>query len=208
MSNVSTDDERELEAMRLRNGPVILDFRELEHALLFKRYSEQEGISLEEVKRRIEKHTIQTTPEYGQLYRETLSLWCGDCRGYHRPTDEHPLCKLCTASVHQPAPPDLHFDYKGWRFTAPFICMCCGNEICFRQWARSRTCGPCDGSRSSTRRLIGRKCFAGPHEKLPTHGQNNYDIEEDEFVDPAAKDKHPRIGKKPKYTRLYTNLKG
>lgn len=36
------------------------------------------------------------------------------------------------------------FDYEGYRFPAPFRCMCCGVETSPEQWAYGRTCGPCD----------------------------------------------------------------
>ncbi len=32
----------------------------------------------------------------------------------------------------------------GYRFTSPFYCICCGTEICGRQFAYSRTCVMCD----------------------------------------------------------------
>ncbi len=35
-------------------------------------------------------------------------------------------------------------DYEGYRFVAPFLCMCCGVETDVRQWAFGRTCAKCD----------------------------------------------------------------
>jgi len=107
----------------------------------------------------------------------SAELWCGDCKAYHVPTAEHPRCALCVSAVHAPAPPDLYFDFKGWRFTAPFLCMNCGREICFRQWAFARGCGRCDvgdgpqsqGTFSGPRTLIDPNvdCFIAPERFMP-----------------------------------------
>lgn len=35
-------------------------------------------------------------------------------------------------------------EFNGHRFTAPFICMCCGEETDIKQWAFGRTCALCD----------------------------------------------------------------
>jgi hypothetical protein len=125
-------------------------------------------------------------------YRNHGERWCGSCRGYHTPTAEHPHHALCD-SLHAPMPDGFHFDYRGWKFTPPFICMACGIEICFRQWAFSRTCGPCDVSDSKTRRLLYLKCFAGPHEKLPTWKSDgpHRNIQERDFIDPAKRLNYP-----------------
>jgi Zn finger protein HypA/HybF involved in hydrogenase expression len=117
-------------------------------------------------------------------------VWCGDCLGYHPPTVEHPSCSLCY-SVHIPMLPDIHFNYRGWKFTPPFICMGCGIEVCFRQWAYSRSCGACDVSNSKTYRAPSSKCFAGAHELLPTWSAAEHDIPEDHFLDPKDRDKFP-----------------
>jgi hypothetical protein len=81
--------------------------------------------------------------------------YCLDCHGYHAPTAEHPSCRLCSfGTVHAPAPVDICFrDYKGWNFTPPFHCMCCGKEICFHQWAFGRSCGTCDTGACHKERL-------------------------------------------------------
>jgi len=49
------------------------------------------------------------------------------CGGYHKPDQQ-----------------DTWVDYEGWRFHPPFKCMCCGKEICARQFAYGRCCGSCD----------------------------------------------------------------
>lgn len=117
--------------------------------------------------------------------------WCADCRAYHPPTDEHPICRLCSFGIHAPMPPDIYFNYRGWKFTPPFICMGCGIEVCFRQWAFSRSCGACDVSDSKTRRVLYLQCFAGPHEKLPTWNQEDGDIRQDHFLDPKDAPDYP-----------------
>ncbi len=123
-------------------------------------------------------------------YTAHIPAWCGTCRGYHLPTKEHPLHTLC-GGIHAPMPKDIFFDYRGWKFSPPFICMGCGIEICFRQWAFSRSCGPCDVSNSKTRRLLYHKCFAGPHIKLPTWSEEENDIQESHFVNPSTRLDYP-----------------
>ncbi|KKM69718.1 hypothetical protein LCGC14_1448090 [marine sediment metagenome] len=50
----------------------------------------------------------------------------------------------CCGGNHEPDNPEWHMDFRGWRFTAPWLCICCGKEICARQWSFGRACGPCD----------------------------------------------------------------
>jgi hypothetical protein len=64
-------------------------------------------------------------------------------------------CKSCLGE-HEPAPPGIYFDFKGWRFTPPFHCMCCGAETCYKQWAYGRSCGTCDTGACQARRLHSR----------------------------------------------------
>jgi hypothetical protein len=116
-------------------------------------------------------------------------FYCADCHGYHLPTTEHPACRFCRFSIHKPPPEDICFDYRGWIFTPPFICMGCGIETCYRQWAFSRSCGPCDVSNSTTRRLLIGKCFAGPH-RLSSDRTDAF-IPADHFVDPSEREKYP-----------------
>ena len=127
--------------------------------------------------------------------------YCFTCRKSHPISTKCPQCALSGVEdgngrwhgphLHAPLPADAHLDFSGWRFTAPFICMACGIEICLFQFAFSRTCGPCDVSNSTTHRFyMSRQCFAGPREKLPTwskkHGHRG-DIPEEAFVDPARR---------------------
>ncbi len=53
------------------------------------------------------------------------------------------LCPTC-GHYHEPDSEDSWVDYEGYRFSPPFKCMCCGKEICMRQFAFSRCCGSCD----------------------------------------------------------------
>lgn len=53
------------------------------------------------------------------------------------------FCYAC-GGEHEPDPPDCWVDFRGYRFHPPFKCMCCGKEICARQFAFGRCCGPCD----------------------------------------------------------------
>lgn len=89
-----------------------------------------------------------------------------------------------------------HLDFRGWRFYSPFYCMGCGIAVDARQWAFSRSCGPCDVSYSRTRRLLYGKCFAGRRELLTLCENANPDdergfIPEDHFVDPSEREKYP-----------------
>ena len=96
-------------------------------------------------------------------------VWCFDCGDVHIPTVEHPRCSLCRNGCHKPVPSDAHIDFRGWRFTAPFLCHRCGIEICIYQFAFSRSCGPCDLAHSKTALLhpMDLRFFAGPHAELP-----------------------------------------
>jgi len=53
------------------------------------------------------------------------------------------FCQAC-GGVHPPDPDDSYVDFRGYRFQKPFLCICCGKEICGRQFAFGRACGPCD----------------------------------------------------------------
>lgn len=53
------------------------------------------------------------------------------------------ICLAC-GGKHDPDPPDSYVIFEGYKFTPPFYCICCGKEICGRQFAFGRCCGPCD----------------------------------------------------------------
>jgi hypothetical protein len=53
------------------------------------------------------------------------------------------FCTACGGS-HEPDPPTSWVEFRGYRFSPPFYCMCCGKVICARQFAYGRCCGPCD----------------------------------------------------------------
>lgn len=170
--------------------------------LVAEKFAKSKGITREELDRLL--RSADGTPlrdEWTRFYQANGNLWCFNCKTWHKPTEEHPTCRLCTTAIHEPAPADIHFDYRGWKFTPPFICMGCGIEVCFRQWAFSRSCGGCDVSYSRTRRLIGGKCFAGPHERLSTWNAEESAIPEDHFIDPSQREKYPVIRRRPEFPR-------
>jgi hypothetical protein len=39
---------------------------------------------------------------------------------------------------------DIWVEWKGKKYFAPFLCLCCGKETCARQWAYGRSCATCD----------------------------------------------------------------
>lgn len=123
--------------------------------------------------------------------------WCRVHKRRHAEADEG--CELCVLGEHfdKPVPAGVHVDYRGWRFTAPFICMGCGIPVCVHQWCFSRSCGPCDVSTSTTRRLLYGQCFAGSRTKLAEFDEANGDIPEDHFVDPAKRLDYP-VMQRPK----------
>lgn len=53
------------------------------------------------------------------------------------------FCPTC-GGVHEPDTDEVYVDFRGYRFHKPFLCMCCGKEICARQFAFGRCCGLCD----------------------------------------------------------------
>ena len=53
------------------------------------------------------------------------------------------FCQTC-GGHHEPDTEDSWVDFRGYRFRPPFRCMCCGKEICVRQFAYGRCCGSCD----------------------------------------------------------------
>ncbi len=38
----------------------------------------------------------------------------------------------------------LQLDHRGYRFRAPFQCICCGKKVSAQQFAYGRACGLCD----------------------------------------------------------------
>lgn len=51
---------------------------------------------------------------------------------------------LATDAQDRTADVGITVEYEGYRFSAPFLCMCCGAETTAQQWAYGRTCGLCD----------------------------------------------------------------
>ncbi len=52
-------------------------------------------------------------------------------------------CPSC-GGKHEEDPPDVYVDFRGYRFTKPFHCICCGRELCSKQFAFARACSLCD----------------------------------------------------------------
>lgn len=99
-------------------------------------------------------------------------------------------CPRCIGN-HGPAPEGVYIDFRGYRWTPPFICFRCGIEVCHMQWAFSRTCGPCDVSNSHTARLR-YGIFAGPHAALEPHDPRDPGtLLEGDMLDPADRMKYP-----------------
>lgn len=130
---------------------------------------------------------------------EQLALtefWCHTCDGRHKPTREHPLCPAHRADkspfdghLHAPPPADLYFDHRGWRFTAPFVCMGCGEEVCYIQWEHQRGC--CSTGHSQRQRLTNHLAFVGPHVRVPESERDSSDLRGDQLIDYARRDEFP-----------------
>ncbi len=58
-------------------------------------------------------------------------------------TGTEEFCLACYGK-HELDTDETWVDYGGYRFHKPFRCMCCGKEICARQFAYGRSCGSCD----------------------------------------------------------------
>jgi hypothetical protein len=194
---------RSFEEMRQRNGATEHQAKEV-HDSEFKavrdRWLKMNGLTIDYIYSKANfTNSDGRRKSWMDFYQANTSHYCMTCRGYHKPTTEHPLCRLCRDAVHAPAPKDIFFDYRGWIFTPPFICMACGIEVCFRQWAFSRSCGSCDVSKSDTRLRLpmvdhphyGRvqMCFAGPHKKSPKR-KDRRDIVEAAFLPAKARGKY------------------
>ncbi len=57
-------------------------------------------------------------------------------------------------------------DFKGWRFRAPWRCMCCGKAISLRQFCFGRCCGPCDCGQCRDHSTNRRESYSGPRELI------------------------------------------
>jgi hypothetical protein len=163
------------------------------------RWLEMNGLSMDFILRGGLAADARKQKSWMEFYSANVSRLCLTCREYHEPTVNHPVCRLCRDAIHAVAPKGILFDYRGWIFTPPFICMGCGIEVCFRQWAFSRSCGSCDLSESSTRLVLPKvrhphygktsMCFTGPHKKSNTRDKR--DIIEAAFLSPDMRGKYP-----------------
>ena len=53
------------------------------------------------------------------------------------------MCLSC-GGRHIPDTSDVWVEWQGKKYYMPFHCLCCGKEICARQFAYGRMCGICD----------------------------------------------------------------
>jgi hypothetical protein len=99
------------------------------------------------------------------------------------------------------------FDYKGWRFTAPFYCMRCGVEVETQQWAFSRSCGGCDVSESHTARLsiFDRRLFSGPHELI--NPKDSSFLLPDRFLPPEYAKNFPVLNPPERFDTVWEFMK-
>lgn len=63
-------------------------------------------------------------------------------------------------------PNDPYVDFKGWRFRAPFRCICCGQKVDIRQFCFGRACDICDTGKCKHRNNGVRRCYSGPRELI------------------------------------------
>jgi hypothetical protein len=58
--------------------------------------------------------------------------------------DGQRYCLGCGFGVHEPDSEDAWVGNGNMLFVRPFLCLCCGKEICGPQFAFGRMCGACD----------------------------------------------------------------
>ena len=66
-----------------------------------------------------------------------------DLRALTMEGERSTFCEGC-GGFHKPDPPNYLIGFKGHRYTPPFYCLCCGIQICARQFTYGRLCGYCD----------------------------------------------------------------
>jgi hypothetical protein len=80
---------------------------------------------------------------------------------------------------------DVFVDFKGWRFRAPFRCLCCGIVISVRQFCFGRDCATCDiGNCRHPNSHCSQGCYSGPRELIDINAK--YFISEDRWLNPAT----------------------
>lgn len=79
---------------------------------------------------------------------------------------------------------DVFVEFKGWRFFAPFRCMCCGVWISISQFCFGRACGACDCGRCQ--HPSHRGSFSGPREPVIDRDGLKYFIPENHWLNPAT----------------------
>ena len=58
-------------------------------------------------------------------------------------TSRYLYCPSC-GGQHEEDLSDVYVDFRGYRFTKPFHCICCGRELCSKQFTFARACSSCD----------------------------------------------------------------
>jgi hypothetical protein len=79
---------------------------------------------------------------------------------------------------------DLYVDFKGWRFRAPFRCLCCGQVVSIEQFCYGRYCGICDSGKCQHENKNCLTCYSGPRELLET--PTDPFIRPDRWLNPAT----------------------
>jgi len=72
------------------------------------------------------------------------------------------ICLGC-GGQHVPDSPDTWVQWGRWRFYPPFYCLCCGREICARQFAYGKCCGICDMGACDPNNSVYRLEYAHEH---------------------------------------------
>lgn len=73
-----------------------------------------------------------------------------------------------------------YVDFKGWRFRAPFRCLCCGIEVDIRQFCYGRACPSCDCGHCHHSRYD--LLWSGPREIIDRN--DRYFIKESYWMNP------------------------
>lgn len=82
--------------------------------------------------------------------------------------------------------PDVCVDFRGQRFTYPFLCLCCGKEVHIAQFCYGRSCGPCDcGSCQRDPRFA-----HGPFSSMDRNGHVTY-LDRKTFLAPLSPEGDP-----------------
>jgi len=79
---------------------------------------------------------------------------------------------------------EIFVDFKGWRFTPPFRCLCCGREIDVQQFCYGRYCGICDTGKCRNHNKLTGRCYSGPRESV--NPKDEYFIMPERWLNPET----------------------